>query len=143
MDKQGKEAEDIFVQRCRSSGLRLTPQRLAVYESLSGDKSHPSAEKVFRKVRKMIPNISFDTVNRTLLSFVSCGILKAVESYGRVKRFDPGLGEHHHFQCLKCGKIIDFEYPDFASFRVPETIRRKFVVMGKRIVLTGICDSCR
>lgn len=142
MDKQAKDINEIFRTKCREENLKITPQRMIILESLINDKSHPSADIVFQRVRKKIPNVSFDTVNRTLLSFVDMGLLKVVEGYGRPKRFDPDTDNHHHFQCLKCNKIIDFNDRSFDAIEVPAAIKNKFTITGKKVVLEGLCDSC-
>ncbi|MBM3244718.1 MAG: transcriptional repressor [Candidatus Omnitrophica bacterium] len=143
MDKQVLDTGDIFRNKCREANLKITPQRTIIFDALVNDKGHPTADIVFRKVRKKIPNISFDTVSRTLLSFVDMGLLKVVEGYGRPKRFDTDLDSHHHFQCLKCNKIIDFCNTGFDSLEIPKEIKSRFTVTGKKVVLEGLCDSCK
>ncbi len=143
MDKQTKDTAEIFRSKCREKNLKVTPQRTIIFESLADDKGHPTADIVFQKVRKKIPNISFDTINRTLLSFVDMGLLKVVEGYGRPKRFDTDLDNHHHFQCLKCNKIIDFCDKGFDAIEIPKDIKNKFTVTGKKVVLEGLCNSCK
>ncbi|MDP3731943.1 MAG: Fur family transcriptional regulator [Candidatus Omnitrophota bacterium] len=143
MNKQAMDISEVFRTKCRKANLKITPQRTIIFESLIGDKGHPSADLVFQKVRKKIPNISFDTVNRTLLSFVDMGFLKVVEGYGRPKRFDPDMENHHHFQCLKCNAIIDFSDRSFDALEVPAAIKNKFTVTGKKVVLEGLCGTCR
>lgn len=143
MDKRRKGTAEIFRAKCRESNLKVTPQRTIIFESLADDKGHPSADIVFQRVRKKIPNISFDTVNRTLLSFVDLGLLKVVEGYGRPKRFDTDVDSHHHFQCLSCNKIIDFCDKTLDAVEVPKDIKSRFTITGKKVVLEGLCDLCR
>jgi Fur family transcriptional regulator, peroxide stress response regulator len=143
MNKQGLDAGEIFRNKCREANLKVTPQRTIVFDALANDKGHPTADIVFQKVRKKIPNISFDTVNRTLLSFADMGLLKVVEGYGRPKRFDTDIDSHHHFQCLKCNKIIDFRDKTLDAIEVPKDIKSRFTITGKKVVLEGFCDSCR
>ena len=64
---------DVFVQNCRRNGLKITPQRMAVYKTLLESKEHPSAEMVWGYVRRLFPGISLDTVNRTLLTLAEIG----------------------------------------------------------------------
>lgn len=134
---------EVFYNKCKEGNLKITPQRTAIYEGLINDKAHPSADVVFRRIKKKIPNISFDTVNRTLLSFVDLGILKVVEGYGRPKRFDPDTGSHHHFLCVKCNKIVDFCDKALDAIEVPMEIKNRFIVTGKKVVIEGLCESCR
>ncbi len=143
MNKQTPNAGEIFRNKCREANLKITPQRTIIFDALVNDKGHPTADIVFQRVRKKIPNISFDTVSRTLLSFVDMGLLKVVEGYGRPKRFDTDTDSHHHFQCLKCNKIIDFCNTGFDALEVPKEIKSRFIVTGKKVVLEGLCDSCK
>ena len=134
---------DAFRSICRKAGLRITPQRMAVYRILTESKDHPSAEMVFRKVRKLLPNISLDTVNRTLLTLAEIGAAFIVEGSGDPKRFDGGLTNHQHFRCIKCMRIIDFHHKPFDNIKVPANIEKKFTVLRKTVYLEGICDICQ
>jgi len=129
--------------KCRAAGLKITPQRTTVYKTLIESKSHPSADMLFRKVRRVIPNISLDTVNRTLLTLAEIGTISMVEGSGDTKRFDANLETHQHFRCIKCKRIIDFYHKPFSNIPVPKSIRKKFTVLKKTVYLEGICDSCR
>ena len=40
-----------LVARCRVRGVKLTPQRLAIFEYLARRPGHPTAEEVYRDVR--------------------------------------------------------------------------------------------
>lgn len=137
------EKMDAFRLRCRKMGLKVTPQRMTVYKVLVESKEHPPAEVVFRKVRKLIPNISLDTVNRTLLTLAEIGTAFTVEGSGDVKRFDANLENHQHFRCIKCKRIIDFYYKPFNNIAIPKSISKKFVVLRKTVYLEGICDLCK
>lgn len=142
IDKIG-EKMDAFQAKCRQAGLKVTPQRMAVYKVLIKSRKHPSAEMVFRKVREEIPNISLDTVNRTLLTLAEIGAASIVEGSGDVKRFDGRLETHQHFKCVKCKRIFDFHYKPFDKIPVPKNISRQFNVLKKTVYLEGICNLCR
>ena len=138
-----KDKMDAFREKCREAGLKITPQRLAVYNVLVKSRQHPSAEMVFRKVRDVIPNISLDTVNRTLLTLAEIGAASIVEGSGEVKRFDGRLETHQHFKCIKCRRIFDFHYKPFDNIPVPKNISRRFTVLKKTVYFEGVCDECR
>jgi len=141
--KNSKEALQIFQKACKQHGLKITPQRIAIYQELKSSKEHPSAITVFRKIRNYFLNISLGTVNSTLLTFAEIGLSKVVESSGEPKRFDPDLKPHHHFKCQKCGKIIDFYNDQYDALAIPAMIRNKFIVINKTVHLAGLCDRCR
>ena len=137
-----EEKMDTFQTKCRAAGLRVTPQRTTVYQQLVKSKAHPSADMLYRKVRKILPNISLDTVNRTLLTLAEIGAAFIVEGSGDAKRFDGQLNNHQHFKCIKCKRIIDFYHKPFDNIQVPSGIKEKFTVLRKTVYLEGICDSC-
>ena len=144
-ESRGKLAErmDAFRAMCRREGLKVTPQRLAVYKALVESTEHPSAEIVFRQVRKNIPDISFDTVNRTLLTLSNINAAFVIEGSGSPKRFDANLKTHHHFKCTKCKRIIDVFHEPFDNIQIPSSIEEKFAISRKTVYLEGICDKCR
>jgi Fur family transcriptional regulator, peroxide stress response regulator len=131
--------KDIF----KNAKLKFTPQRVLIYKLLLDNKDHPSADNLFRKVKKIHPNISFDTVHRTLLSFAEIGLVRVVEGYGDSKRYDPDIENHHHMRCLKCGSITDFHDKSYDNLKEPAGIEKQFRVVSKKVVLEGYCNKCK
>lgn len=135
-------AMDIFRDKCRKHNLKITPQRTIVYQELLKATNHPTIDFLLKRVRKSLPNISFDTVYRTVLSFAEMGIIDIVEGYGGSKRFDPNIAQHHHFRCTKCHTIIDFYNEYYDNIKIPKDFRRQFKVSNKKVLLEGLCDKC-
>lgn len=131
-----------FYEKCRENHLKITPQRTAVYKALTQSLSHPCAEQILREVRKDFPNISLDTVNRTLLTFAGAGMIDVVEGFGDPRRFDPNQETHHHFYCISCHGIFDFHTDTLDELKLPAEIEESFQITGRRICLTGYCENC-
>ncbi len=142
MNKDDGVSIDRFKHKCRANNLKITPQRTTIYRELVKSKDHPSASTIYNKLRKIFPDISFDTVNRTLLTFNEIGLVSVVEGYGESKRFDPDTKSHHHFRCIKCNDIIDIHHRSFDNIKIPEEIQRQYTVLNQRVVMEGICDKC-
>ncbi|MHC4705054.1 MAG: Fur family transcriptional regulator, partial [Planctomycetota bacterium] len=132
-----------FTALCREKGLKVTPQRIAIYRELVKTDEHPSAEMLYEKVRRTFPSISLDTVNRTLLTLNEIGAAFIVEGSGDAKRFDGGLEEHQHFKCVRCKRVIDFSHEPFNNIEVPKEVEEIFVVLRKSVYIEGVCDLCR
>lgn len=132
-----------FADFCRKTGLRVTPQRIEIYKQLISTDEHPSAEILYEKVRKTFPSISFDTVNRTLLTLSRIGAAYIVEGSGDARRFDGGTDNHQHFKCIKCKRIVDIQHKPFDNIKLPSNLDRKFKVLRKTVYLEGICDLCQ
>lgn len=141
--RETEEMMKAFEATCRQAGLKVTPQRMAVYRALIETTEHPSADAVFRKVRRVFPSISLDTVNRTLLTLNDLGVAFAVEGSGDAKRFDANLKTHQHFKCIKCRRIIDFHHEFFDRIEPPENLANRFSVHRTTVYLEGLCDVCK
>ena len=137
-----KEKIADFIQTCQGYQLKITPQRVAIYKELLNSEKHPTADAIYQAVNVEYPNISFDTVNRTLLTLAEIGILDVVEVFGGAKRFDTNVEDHHHIHCVRCGSIQDFVNNDYDHLDVPGEILNDFRVVRKRVVLKGICSKC-
>ncbi|KJR43995.1 ferric uptake regulator, FUR family [Candidatus Magnetoovum chiemensis] len=139
-----RDIMDAFEAKCKSKGLKITPQRVAIFKALiESANTHPTAEMIYSNVRADMPNISYNTVNTTLTAYKDIGIIDIVETKGLPKRFDPITAHHHHFKCLRCNSLIDI-YNDVCDILpVPkELCDREFEIVNKKILWEGFCKDC-
>jgi len=137
-----EEGLERFRTECKRHNLKITPQRIAIYKKLLQSYDHPTADRIFQTLQGDFSNISYDTVNRTMLSLAAIGLIDVVKSPGGPRRFDPNTAGHHHLHCVKCGKIIDFHSEACDRIKIPSTIGDGFVVLSTRVVINGICKDC-
>jgi len=133
---------EFFTDLFKKNNLKVTPQRTLIYKELVESKDHPSAEILYKKVKKIFPTISFDTVYRTLLTFSRIGAAEILTIPGEPKRFDADRKRHYHLRCIKCDNIIDV-YDSSPSINIPDSIAKKFDVLSLKIIFEGICDKCK
>jgi len=93
--------------RLRASGLKLTPQRMAIVRELCADPTHPTAQELFERLRPALPTMSFATVYNTLDALTSAGLCAALSLAPGAARFDPNMEAHHHAVCDRCGLVRD------------------------------------
>jgi Fur family peroxide stress response transcriptional regulator len=127
-------------EKYRDLGLTLTPQRIAILDFLEGNLSHPSAEDVYRAVRRKFPTMSFATVYNTLETLKGRGMVQELTGDPGKKRFDPNPRPHHHLICTRCRRIEDVH----VEFRLPvaERDRAGFTITGNHIEFYGTCPAC-
>jgi Fur family peroxide stress response transcriptional regulator len=125
----------------RTRGGRLTPQRVAVYEAVVGQTTHPSVEMVHEAVRVRFPGISQATVYTTLGLFADLGLIQEVG--GRVRRYDGRAGRHVNLVCERCGEVTDVADPRLEALERRTAVRAGFDVRSARFELHGICPRCR
>jgi len=121
-------------------GFKRTPQRLSILEHLDGNKSHPSADDIYRVVAKKNPSMSFATVYNTLNTLVQAGAVRELTIDPDRKRYDPDTSAHHHLICLGCKKVVDI--PGDIPVEVPRGMAKEFSILGKHIEFYGMCSPC-
>jgi Fur family peroxide stress response transcriptional regulator len=132
----------FFRKKCKEHGMRVTHQKIVIYKALLKSTDHPSPEQIFNRLKSTFHHLSLDTVYQTLTSFQEMGLIDQVEGYGTARRFDPKLEKHHHFQCKKCGDIIDFTSDYYDGIDVPEDISKNCEVLNLRVTIEGFCKKC-
>ena len=93
-------SKDIF----KAMGVRVTPQHLETLRILETCNEHPAAEDVYKKIRKLLPSISFDTVYQTLSLYENHGQIRKIHHLADKTRYDTNMRHHHHFVCVRCKK---------------------------------------
>lgn len=137
-----QERIDQFPQLCRKNGLKVTPQRVAIFEMLARAETHPTPEEVFAEVRRHTPSISLATVYKILELFQDRGFVNRVSTRGQVSRYDARVGNHHHVVCTRCGAIADVSPGEFGDHAVQFPALPGFQVFGYEIQFQGLCKCC-
>ena len=143
LTRHGGEVDDWcsdFERQCRGRGIRVTPQRLAVYRALAEDLAHPTAESVYGRLSKQLPGLSQATIYRTLQFFESENLIRKVSSPGAIGRFDANVDPHQHLVCRVCGSLEDISVPELHSASIPKVAG--FEVEELDIRLVGVCEAC-
>ena len=131
-----------FAAACREKGLRLTPQRQEIFKELARAIDHPTAETLHQRLILRMPNLSIDTVYRTLGTFANLGLINKVETSESQAHFEVSQVQHHHLICRKCKDIIDFQWQYIDAAALPEEVFSWGRIERKSIVAYGICHKC-
>jgi Fur family transcriptional regulator, peroxide stress response regulator len=137
-----EEEFEIFRTVCKERGIKVTPQRLEIFRAVIGAQYHPSAEDVYNCVKDRQPNISLDTVYRTLATFEACGIVSRVQLSEDKTRFDPNRNLHHHIFCTVCKSITDFCWTNFDNVELPPEVPEWGCPKTRHVQIRGICSQC-
>ena len=121
---------------------RMTKQKKVILDVLKGTKSHPTADWVYDKVKKKIPNISLGTVYRNLNILKSQGEIKELCFGKGFSRFDGNAANHYHFTCATCGRILDVEPCQLTEIEDLVTNRMGVRVESHRLEFYGACPDC-
>lgn len=121
---------------------RMTAQKSFVFGYLKSVKTHPTAETVYKEVRKKLPNISQGTVYRVLNNFKEKGEVQTIETKDNL-HFDADISDHAHFICENCGKVYDI-YDECSHCGILKNRKTKVGKINKyQIKFYGICKQCK
>ncbi|HHW01849.1 MAG TPA: transcriptional repressor [Thermoanaerobacterales bacterium] len=124
--------------------VRKTRQRDLILKTLRSTKSHPTADWIYEKVKKEMPNISLGTVYRNLGTLKEMGEIMELNYGSKYSRFDGNPENHYHFVCTRCGKVMDIE-GCCVHKELDEIVAREngVKVFFHRTEFYGLCRECK
>ena len=101
-----KDISDIF----KKEGLRLTHQRMAVWEEINNSTDHLDAEDIYISIKNKGFNISRATVYRAIDVLLKHNLFRKMDMGDGRNRYElKNEDDHHdHMICVETGKIIEF-----------------------------------
>lgn len=96
-----------LIRKFKQLGYKMTPQRRAIIEALTGGASHPTAEQIHELVKERLPDISLATVYNTLRELAEMQELSELNVGPGGRHYEISRGDHAHRVCLICGRIED------------------------------------
>ena len=135
-----KKTDAHLSKQLSTSGFRFTPQREHVYGVLMEQRDHPTAEEVFIRAKRRMPEISMATVYNCLDALVQSGCARQVTVDRGATRFCPNMQEHCHFYCDTCEKVFDIDLSDDGPAGI--TLPKGFKAARFEIAIHGLCAKC-
>jgi Fur family ferric uptake transcriptional regulator len=135
-----EEAERRLAER----GLRLTPQRSAVFGALLRSHRCLSAAQVHEAARRESPDLGLMTVYRTLDILAGMGVVRRVHGSDRCEAFVPALEHHGHaVVCTSCGRASEFTQCHLDAVAAAAARETGFTIADHFLQFSGVCGECR
>ena len=134
--------DSTLVESLRSTGHRVTPQRVLIHRTLRDLGRHATAEEVQANVSERLPNASLPTIYATLDLFEELGLVRRIAAGTGPALYDPRTDEHQHMVCRRCGRVEDLDAGIDAAPALREARRRGFSPHGAELVVSGLCAAC-
>ncbi|MEG2935292.1 MAG: Fur family transcriptional regulator [Clostridium sp.] len=132
-----------FTQVFKEKKLKLTPQRIAVYNYLKSTKEHPSAETIHKALMEEYPTMSLATVYKTLKVLVEVGLVQELNVGEGNFRYDGMTSAHPHIHCICCAKVDDLEGVTFEELNQTVKGNTNYDVLSNKVYFYGICPECK
>lgn len=137
-----ESTENRVVQALKEQGLRVTPQRYAVYANLLQRTDHPTVDQLLTDLNQDFPVSSQATVYNSLNTLLEAGLIREVLLEEGVSRYDANTNPHHHFQCQRCGAIEDIPWQAFPKLDMGQ-LRPGLTPERYEVTVMGCCDRCQ
>jgi Fur family ferric uptake transcriptional regulator len=135
-----------FVAFLRGQGLRLTPQRRALVQTVFNPQQHFNAEQLLAWARLRDKSVSRATVYRTLPLLVESGLLRKTDLGRDLTVYDPNYvrhPHHNHLVCRNCGKVLEFESEEVQLLAEKLGRRLGFATVVQRLQIVGDCEQLK
>jgi Fur family peroxide stress response transcriptional regulator len=143
MEISPTESQSPLIDALRASGMRVTPQRMAICEILARSKEHPSAQAIFEQIMPRFPTMSLATVYNTLDALTSLGAINELGDAGDgTAHYDADLSPHVNLACISCHRVIDLPSTHIQAVELEVEETSGYHLLGARVLYYGLCPEC-
>lgn len=124
----------------KEKNIKVTPQRVGVYEILRKENKHMTAEQIYEQMKRQFPTVSLATVYAVLELFQEKNLIKEIRIEFDKSYFDMRTDHHHHFFCKRCKKTFDIDIPFCSTLKQKEI--DGYLIDDFQGYFYGICKKC-
>lgn len=135
-----------ILRKLKEQGYRLTPQRRLIVEIFYRAERALTAAEVWLQVKEVYPQVSLDTVYRSLAMLAEMGVLIPISSAGREGiRYELAAAEehHHHIVCVECGQAQCIDFCPITKDVNDMLTAKGYELLRHNLELFGVCAACR
>jgi Fe2+ or Zn2+ uptake regulation protein len=144
--KTTAETRETFKDFLTSKGLRVTNQRLAIFDAAYEHPDHFTAEDLLERSRDIDDSVSRATVYRALPILTESGLIREVD-VGRDYKFYMANRNATTFQaqviCLDCDKIFEIDAPFMEWYGKTVADKLSLNVESQRLQVTAHCEELK
>lgn len=127
----------LFIEQLKEKGLKVTPQRAAIYEAIVKLNNHPTTENIIDYIKSNYLNISIGTVYKVLDTLVENNLIKKDKPEKDIMRYDAFLSNHPHLYCVKTDRIEDDQLSLMIENYFQSHQIKKFTIHDIKLQITG------
>ncbi len=145
VDGRTQAAMEVFERLLGAQGLRLTPARAAIVETVLQRTGHFCIEDLAGDVDRRGIRGSRATVYRTIPILTAAKIVRLVNAEAEPKLYEAIFGREYndHLVCRKCGTLVEFEDEAIEILQHAIATRHGFELDEHYLRLIGRCAACR
>ena len=133
---------DALIDRVREQGGKATSQRILIWTALSEDRTHPTADDLYRRLKPLLPSLSMTTLYNVLNELVEWGEIRRFDTGDGHIHFDPDTTGHAELVCMRCHSVIDAPVGSVPEHIMPENIAG-YAIISHSEQYFGYCSLCQ
>jgi len=124
--------------------MRNSSVAQAILGTLNREKSHLTAQAVYKRIRGQLPAVNPSTVYRALERLAEAGEVSVSDLGTGAAVYERVAGEaHHHLVCQRCQQIVTLEPGQVSRFFRAVGRQAHFRISTNHLVLFGVCEQCQ
>ena len=126
-----KDIQQLFVDALKSEGIKLTPQRQAVFSNIMNSEGHRECSDIHDSISKEGIDVSRATVYRTLDILVNYNLIRKLVIGNEKAKYEKKIGRKHHDHmiCIETGDIIEFENDEIEDLQEKEAKKHGYEIV--------------
>lgn len=134
---------DTMTKVFKKKKLKLTPQRIAVYDYLINTDRHPSAEDIHSDLYESFPTMSLATVYKSLKILTEVELISEINLGEGNFRYDAIVEDHPHIKCTICNKVEDIEGVPMEVLNKEIKKHTDYNITSNKLYFFGVCKDCQ
>lgn len=139
-------AREKFKSYLSKKGLRVTNQRLAIFEAAFARTEHFTAEELLDYARDIDDSVSRATVYRTLPIMIESALVREVDIGKNLKYYLPNSDDTTQVAqviCVDCDRIFEVKAPFMEWYGSTVSSKLGLTPCSQRLQVTAQCDTFR
>ena len=139
-------AREKFKAYLSTKGLRVTGQRLAIFEAAFGQPEHFTAEELLDHARAIDDSVSRATVYRTLPIMIESALVREVDIGKNLKYYRPNADNNSQVAqviCIDCDKIFEISAPFMEWYGNSVSSKLNLTPVSQRLQVSAHCNTLR
>ena len=120
---------------------RTTKQKEFIKEYLKNSYIHPTAFDVLKSAKENNINIGLTSIYRILNKMVEKQEAFSIITKDNIVHYDTNRGDHYHFICTSCNKIIDIDHDIEVFTQLEKRYKINFSSI-QDVHIYGLCSDC-
>ena len=153
-DEGQKDSKVVTIEDCRerfkdflgNCRLRVTSQRLAIFDAAFHFEDHFTADELLEHARSIDASVSRATVYRSLPIMIESGLLREVDVGKDFKYYRVEKGKSNQQAqvfCVDCDKIFEIDAPFMEWYGNNVSSKFGLVPISQRLQITAHCQEFR